>query len=70
IARSGEAAGFRDRLTRLEGRLSDLSKEQVARAVETAGLRERLLRVEHRSGTAAAPGAFAEPEHAGVPGEE
>jgi len=70
ISRSGEAAGFRDRLTRLEGRLSDLSKEQVARAVETAGLRERLLRVEHRSGTAAAPGAFAEPEHAGVPVEE
>ena len=70
ISRSGEAAGFRDRLTRLEGRLSDLSKEQVARAVETGGLRERLLRVEQRSGTATAPGAFAEPEHAGVPVED
>src|SRR2546430_7702809 len=69
VARAGEAAGFRDRLTRLEGRLSDLSKEQLARAVETAGLRERLFRVE-RSGTAAAPGAFAEPERAAVPGED
>ena len=70
IARAGEATGFRDRVTRLEGRLSDLSKEQVARAVETAGLRERLFRVEQRSGTSAAAGAFAEPERAPVSVED
>jgi len=57
-------------VTRLEGRLSDLTKEQLARTVETAGLRERLFRVEKRSGTAAAPGAFDEPERAAVSVED
>ena len=39
---------MRDRLARLEGRLSDLSKDQLARAVETAALREKLFRLEQR----------------------
>jgi hypothetical protein len=34
---------------RLEARLSDLSREQVARAVESAGLRERVFRLEQRT---------------------
>jgi polyhydroxyalkanoate synthesis regulator phasin len=49
VARAGEATGLRDRLARLEARLSDLSREQVARAVESAGLRERVFRLEQRT---------------------
>jgi hypothetical protein len=62
VARAGEFAGFRDRMTRLETRLSDLSKEQLARAVETAGMRERMFRLEQRlGGGTAAPAGFTEP---------
>src|SRR5207244_12724325 len=44
----GGVGALRERLTRIEGRVVESSKEQITRAGETAGLRDRLTRLEGR----------------------
>ena len=42
---------MRERLTRIENRVLETSKEQIARAGEATGLRDRLARLEARAWT-------------------
>jgi len=43
-----EVGSVRERLTRIEGRVMETSKEQIARAGEATGMRDRLARLEAR----------------------
>ena len=45
---AGFGIGSQQRLTRIESRVLESSKEQIARAGESAGLRDRLARLEAR----------------------
>jgi chromosome segregation ATPase len=44
----GRLTEVRERLTRIEGRVMETSKEQIARAGEATGMRDRLARLEAR----------------------